>query len=94
MTGRAETEKKCGAEALQEYRYRKNRYPCGERFTQEYLFSVFDVDFDVFSTFLIYRRYNQYFAEEKIKTLTPNIPVYIIKRMYRYKLIMDQGRDL
>lgn len=40
MTGRAETEKKCGAETLQEYRYRKNRYPCGERFTQEYLFSV------------------------------------------------------
>lgn len=58
------------------------------------VFSVFDVDFDVFSTFLIYRSYNQYFAEEKIKTLTPNLPVYIIKRMYRYKLIMDQGRDL
>ena len=46
--------------------YRKNRYPCGERFMQEYLFSVcemiggdqrlfpvFGVDFDVFSAFLI-----------------------------------------
>lgn len=58
------------------------------------IFSVFGVDFDVFSAFLICRSHNKYFAEEKIKTLTPNIPMYIIKRMYRYKLIMDQGRDL
>lgn len=58
------------------------------------IFSVFGVDFEVFSAFLICRSHNKYFAEEKIKTLTPTISMHIIKKMYRYKLIMDQGRDL